>query len=155
MTEPWAWLDLVGGAFRTWARSEARPTSTALRVDGRLAEPGGPATWASWCRFDGDASLAFDDGAVTGALRRRLALPSWPVAVSTALVDWSRIAGALTLATDERDLRDDPFARVFPQTVVRIPPGSLGVVPAPTGPGVTRYGSGNPWPWAVYRGQVA
>lgn len=78
----------------------------------------------------------------------------WPVAVSTALVDWSRIAGALTLATSRAELEDDPFARVFPRTILRIPEGSLGTVPAPTGPCLARYGSGNPWPWDRYEGQV-
>ena len=149
----WCWLDLVDGTFRTWARAPTPPTPRALRVDERVAAGGGPATWASWCRFDGDGSLAFDDGAVTGALRRVLARP-WPVAVSTALVDWSRIGGALTLATSRADLEDDPFARVFPRTILRVAEGSLGAIPPPTGPCLTRYGSGNPWPWDRYEGQV-
>lgn len=150
----WRWLDLVDGAFRTWPKATERPTPRALRVDERIAAGGGPATWASWCRFDGGESLAFDDGAVTAALRRVLAAP-WPVAVSTALVDWSRIAGCLTLATSEAEVERDPFARVFPRTVLRIAAGSLGAIPAPTGPCLTRYGSGNPWPWDRYDGQVA
>lgn len=150
----WRWLDLVDGTFHTWPRTDERPTPRSLRVDERIATTGGPATWASWCRFDGDDSLAFDDGAVTAALRRVIS-GRWPVAVSTALVDWSRIAGALTLATCRDDLGDDPFARVFPRTLLEIPAGSLGAIPAPTGPCLTRYGSGNPWPWDRYEGQVA
>lgn len=150
----WAWLDLVEGSFRSWPRSRERPSERALRVDARLNAGGGPATWASWCRFDGDESLAFDDGAVTGALRRRLAAP-WPVGVSTLLVDWSRIAGALTLGLTRADVAADPFAAIFPRTIVEVPAGSFGTNPAPTGPGVTRYGSGNPWPWDVYAGQVS
>jgi hypothetical protein len=152
----WTWLDLVDGAFRTWPKARERPTARALRVDGRLAAGGSPATWVSWCRFEDEAtSLAFDDGAVSQALRRRLAAPAWPVAVSTALVDWSRIAGTITVGLDEAAVRDDPFAAVFPRTIVRVPAGTFGAVPAPTGPGITRYGSGNPWPWSEYRGQVA
>ncbi len=150
----WRWLDLVDGTFATWPRSDRPPTPRALRVDGRVATTGGPATWASWCRFDGEESLPFDDGAVSGALRRRLTR-AWPVAVTTALVDWSRIAGSLTLGMSAREVGDDPFAAVFPRTVLRIPAGSLGINPPPTGPGITRYGSGNPWPWSEYAGQVS
>jgi len=150
----WRWLDLVDGSFRTWPAAPERPTPRSLRVDARAVEPGGPATWVSWCRFEGEESLAFDDGAVTAALRRVVA-GRWPVAVTTALVDWSRIAGALTLGTSRRDVEDDPFARVFPRTILEVPSGSLGTIPAPTGPALTRYGSGNPWPWDRYAGQVA
>jgi hypothetical protein len=151
----WVWLDLVDGAFRVWPKTPDRPTPRALRVDGRLATGGSPATWVSWCRFDGDESLAFDDGAVSQALRRRLATPSWPVAVSTALVDWSRIAGAITVSEDRYGAQADPFAAVFPRRIVRVAAGTFGPIPAPTGPGITRYGSGNPWPWSEYAGQVS
>ena len=169
----WRWLDLVAerpddaegaapvrtpkgdaaGFLAWWPKGDARP-GRALRVDERIVAGGGAATWVSWCRFDGDASLAFDDGAVTGALRRRLAAPRWPSAVSTALVDWSRIAGTITVGIERRDVTADPFERVFPRTIVEVPPGRFGTIPAPTGPGVTRYGSGNPWPWDRYAGQV-
>jgi hypothetical protein len=44
-------------------------------------------------------------------------------------------------------LADDPFARVFPQQILRIESGVLGAVPAPCGPTIERYGSANPWPW--------
>jgi hypothetical protein len=147
-------MDLVDGSLRSWPKDAERPTPRALRVDARLAAGGSPATWVSWCRFEGDETLPFDDGAVSGALRRRLAAPAWPVAVSTALVDWSRIAGAVTAGLDRGDVANDPFAAVFPRTILRVEAGTLGVIPAPTGPGITRYGSGNPWPWDVYRGQV-
>ena len=169
----WRWLDVVderpvdaqgvaplhapdgapAGHLAWWAKTTDRP-GRALRVDERILAGGGEATWISWCREDGTASLAFDDGAVTGALRRRHAQP-WPEAVSTLLVDWTRIAGAITTATDRRGAAGDPFARVFPhRLLLRIEPGVLGPIPAPTGPGVTRYGSGNPWPWDRYAGQV-
>jgi hypothetical protein len=151
----WCWLALGDDdRFTTWPRSPDRPSPEALRVDARLAAGGGGATWVSWCRADGDVSLPFDDGAVSGALRRRLAAPWWPEAVSTLLVDWARIAGAITTAVDERTAREDPFARVFPRRILRVPAGTFGPIPAPTGPGITRYGSGNPWPWDVYAGQV-
>lgn len=150
----WSWLDVVDGAVRTWPRTRERPTPRSLRVDSRIAAGGSAATWISWCRSDGEESLAFDDGAVTAVLRRVLAAP-WPEAVSTALVDWSRIAGALTVGLSEADVAGDPFARLFPRTILRVPAGTVGSIPAPTGPCVTRYGSGNPWPWDRYDGQVA
>jgi hypothetical protein len=151
----WCWVALgADDTFTTWPRSAERPAPDALRMDARLASGGGRATWVSWCRFDGDLSLAFDDGAVSGALRRRLSV-AWPEAVSTLLVDWSRIGGAITTATSARDAYEDPFALVFPRRVVRVPAGTFGAVPAPCGPGITRYGSGNPWPWDVYAGQVS
>jgi hypothetical protein len=172
----WRWLDVVverpvdaegiaalhrrdgsaAGYLAWWPKSAERP-GRSLRVDERVVAGGGQASWLSWCRFpepDGDASLAFDDGAVTGALRRRLAQP-WPEAASTLLLDWSRIAGAIATATSRHEAAIDPFARVFPQQLLfRVEPGALGPIPAPTGPGVTRYGSGNPWPWDRYAGQV-
>ena len=171
----WRWLDVVAerptdaqgavplqnrdrtdaGFLAWWPKSPERP-GRALRVDERIVAGGGDAKWISWSRFDDDhdASLAFDDGAVTGALRRRLIDP-WPEAVSTLLVDWSRIGGAITTGVTAHDAAIDPLARVFgTQRLLRIEPGILGPIPAPTGPGVTRYGSGNPWPWDRYAGQV-
>ncbi|HUP84719.1 MAG TPA: hypothetical protein VM143_03530 [Acidimicrobiales bacterium] len=164
----WRWLALVddavpadaGGSVAVrdgrslvwWEKSVARPPG-GLRVDERIVAGGGRATWVSWCRLEGEASFAFDDGAVTGALRRRHTA-AWPEACSTMLVDWSRIAGAVTTGTSIVEVAGDPFAIVFPRTLLRVAAGSLGPIPAPTGPGVTRYGSGNPWPWDRYAGQV-
>lgn len=170
----WRWIDVVAdrpanaeglaalrhpdgsdaGYLVWWAKAGERP-GRALRVDERLVAGGGDATWISWCHFDeGDASLAFDDGAVTGAIRRRLG-DRWPEAVSTLLVDWSRIAGAITTGLRAHDAEADPFTLVFPRRrLLRCDAGALGPIPAPTGPGVTRYGSGNPWPWDRYAGQV-
>ena len=149
----WQWADVVDRRILSWPKGDERPSPRALRVDARLLAGGSDATWVSWCRFPGEESLPFDDGAVSGALRRRLALP-WPIAVSTALVDWSRIAGSITAGVDLASVVDDPFAAVFPRVLLRVDAGTIGAVPAPTGPGITRYGSGNPWPWDVYAGQV-
>lgn len=150
----WVWADVVDGRFASWPKAQERPTPRALRVDARLVAGGSDATWVSWCRFPYDASLPFDDPAVAHALRRRLE-QRWPVAVSTALVDWSRIAGTITVGRTAHEAGADPFAAVFPRTVLRVEPGTFGAIPAPTGPGITRYGSGNPWPWDVYAGQVS
>jgi hypothetical protein len=74
--------------------------------------------------------------------------------VSSLLVDWGTFGGALTAGAEAADVVDDPFARVFPRRLLRVPAGALGAIPAPTGPALTRYGSGNPWPWDRYAGQV-
>ena len=140
------------GAIAAWGQEPDRPQG-GLRVDHRALLGGSPATWVSLALLPDGAGVAFDDGAVTGALRRRLAAP-WPGTCSTLLVDWGTFGGALTAGERRSDVADDPFARVAPRRLLRVPSGSFGPVPAPTGPGVTRYGSGNPWPWDRYAGQV-
>ena len=91
----------------------------------------------------------FDDPAVQQARRRVLA--GRPAAlVSTLLADDSHFAGALTLRRGPGALellRDDPFARVAPASLLHVGPGLLGRVPAPTGPTIERHGSAQPWPW--------
>jgi hypothetical protein len=140
------------GVLAGWGREEQRPDG-ALRVDHRALAGGADLTWVSLVVLPAGRAVAFDDGAVTGALRRRLAQP-WPGLCSTLLVDWGTFGGALTAGATPDDVEDDPFARVAPRRLLRVPAGSLGAIPAPTGPGVTRYGSGNPWPWDRYAGQV-
>jgi hypothetical protein len=137
------------GWLAAWPKGADCPPG-GLRVDERAVTADG--TDLTWVSLALGVPLPFDDGGVTQALRRRLQLP-WPGLVSTLLVDWSKIAGALTAAPSEQALEDDPFARLFPTRLLRIEPGLLGPIPAPTGPAVTRYGSGNPWPWDRYHGQ--
>ena len=48
---------------------------------------------------------------------------------------------------EKQRLPEDPFARIFPSRLLAVEAGILGAVPAPTGPTIERYGSGNPWPW--------
>lgn len=141
------------GVLAAWAQEAERPAG-ALRVDHRALLEGSEATWVSLVDLPGGGAVAFDDGVVTGAIRRRLAQP-WPGLCSTLLLDWGTFGGALTAGRDAADVADDPFARVGRRLLLRVPAGSLGTIPAPTGPGVTRYGSGNPWPWDRYAGQVA
>lgn len=141
------------GVLAWWERDGERPTG-ALRVDHRVVTGGSDLTWVSLVLLPEGRGIAFDDGAVTGALRGRLAQP-WPGACSTLLVDWATFGGAITAGADEAAVADDPFTRLAPRQLLRVPAGSLGAVPAPTGPGVTRYGSGNPWPWDRYAGQVS
>ncbi|HUE27636.1 MAG TPA: hypothetical protein VMP89_12750, partial [Solirubrobacteraceae bacterium] len=121
----------------------------ALRVDERLIDPRGAPAWISLVLAPPGIRLPFDDLAVQQA--RRLVLSRQPLAaVSTLLRDDSHFEGAITVARsadDQRWLREDPFARIFPGTLLAVEEGILGSVPAPTGPTIERYGSGNPWPW--------
>lgn len=136
------------GTLAAW-RQKAKPVRNALRVDERLIDPTGAPAWISLVLAPAGVRLPFDDLAVQQA--RRLVLSRQPLAaVSTLLRDDSHFEGAITIARspdDERCLREDPFARIFPCTLLAVEAGILGAVPAPTGPTIERYGSGNPWPW--------
>src|SRR5260370_12402582 len=79
----------------------------------------------------------------------RVALAGRPADVMSALVrDPSTIGGAFTAthAPTPYALADDPFARIFPRTLLRVDGGFVGTMPTPAGPGVQRY-AGAPWPW--------
>lgn len=150
---PWRWFVADGGRLQTWRRDDPRRPDHALRIDSRMVAGGQELTWVSLALAPRGVSLPFDDPMVTRALRRWLERP-WPGAVSTLLVDWSRIGGAVAAAPSPGALDDDPFAAVFPTTRFPVEAGLLARVPGPVGPGVTRYGSGNPWPYDRYAGQV-
>jgi hypothetical protein len=139
---------LQAGTLAAWHRA-AKPVREALRVDGRLVDPQGPAALISLVLAPAGVRLAFDDLAVQQA-RRLVLLHRFPAAVSTLLRDDSHFEGAITVArsaADRHRLRDDPFARIFPARLLAVDAGILGVVAPPTGPTIERYGSGNPWPW--------
>ena len=141
------------GVLAAWGQERLRPAG-GLRVDHRVLLGGSAATWVSLVVLPEGGGIPFDDGAVVGALRRRLA-QRWPGTCSTMLVDWGTLGGALTAGRELADVADDPFARLGRRRLLRVPAGPLGAVPAPPGPGTTRYGSGNPWPWDRYAGQVS
>jgi hypothetical protein len=65
------------------------------------------------------------------------------VCMSTFAIDASRCAGAITVAREPGHFHDDPFARLFPGTVVRT--DVFSEVPPPAGPAIERY-AGAPWP---------
>jgi hypothetical protein len=65
------------------------------------------------------------------------------VCLTTFAIDASQCAGTVTVTRDPRDFADDPFARLFPGTVVRT--SLFSAVNPPTGPVVERY-AGIPWP---------
>jgi hypothetical protein len=150
---PWRWWAVDGDRLETWDRDDLARPGHALRIDARMVTGGHELTWVSLALAPPGISLPCDDPLVSHALRRRLERP-WPGAASTLLVDWSRIAGAVAAAPTPEALDDDPFATVFPVRGFRVEPGLLARVPAPVGPGITRYGSGNPWPFDRYAGQV-
>jgi hypothetical protein len=121
-----------------------------LRIDARcVAGDGVQGAYAHVCALtDENAVLRYDEPEVQQA--RRDALEWWIpivgddlVCISTFAVDESRCAGAVTVATDARRFDYDPFARLFPGTVVRA--DFFSRVPPPPGPVIERY-SGAPWP---------
>ena len=124
-----------------------------LRMDPRCLT-GEPVTgaFAHVCALnDRHAALRFDEPEVQQA--RRDALEWWIpllgaafVCLSTFAVDASRFAGALTLAREPHWFGSDPFARLFPGTVV--PSDLFCEVPPPAGPVIERY-AGAPWPYGT------
>jgi hypothetical protein len=109
----------------------------------------GPGAFAHVCALtDPGAALPYDTPEVQRA--RRDALAWWIpllgddfVCLTTLAVDAVRCAGAITVARAPRNFSSDPFARLFPGTVVE---ADLFVdVPPPPGPAIERY-AGAPWP---------
>jgi hypothetical protein len=166
----WCWLDLAeephsnpmaaaaafapdgapAGWFVAWRR-RGRPAATARRIDERVIDAAGDAAWVSLVQPPAGVHLPFDDLAVQQA--RRAVLAGEPTdAVTTLLSGTSRFEGSLTVARGAQVMRlaDDPFARIFPQRILRVDAGLLGSVPPPCGPTIERYGSANPWPWDCF-----
>jgi hypothetical protein len=130
--------------------ADPRAPGRRLRVDARcLGAPAVKGAYAHVCALaDEDAWLRFDEPEVQQARRDALAwwiplLGESLVCLSTFAIDDSRCAGAVTVATDPDAFDSDPFARLFPGTVVRT--DLFCTVPAPTGPVIERY-AGAPWP---------
>ena len=104
-----------------------------------------PGAWAHVCAGE---PLPYDLPEVQQA--RRDALAWWIpllgddlICLTTFALDASRCAGAMTVARDPARFADDPFARLFPGTVV--PTDLFCAVPPPGGPVIERY-AGAPWP---------
>jgi hypothetical protein len=129
---------------------DPRAPGRRLRIDARCVE-GEPVqgAFAHVCALtDRRAALRYDEPEVQQA--RRDALAWWVpllgdelVCLTTFALDASRCAGAMTVARDPAAFADDPFARLFPGTIV--PTDVLCAVPAPAGPPIERY-AGAPWP---------
>jgi hypothetical protein len=141
---------------------DGRALSTRYGAPGRRfrAEPrcfaGEPVrgAWAHVCALpDDDAALPFDDPDVQAV--RRDALAWWIPLVGDALiclttlaVDAVRYGGAVTVARHPAAFENDPFARIFPGTVVRT--DLFSAVAPPSGPAIERY-SGAAWPGGSFR----
>jgi len=143
---PFAYVTFDGQRLESGPRAAGR----RLRIDARCLE-GQPVegAMAHVCALaDPDAGLRFDEPEVQQA--RRDALSWWIglledefICLSTFAVDASRCAGAVTVARSARRFGDDPFARLFPGTVVEA--DFFCPVPPPAGPVIERY-AGAPWP---------
>jgi hypothetical protein len=143
---PFAYVVFDGSRLSVDPHAEGR----RLRIDSRcVAGEPVPDAFAHVCALpDRDAALRYDEPEVQQA--RRDALASWIpllgdrlVCLSTFAIDASLCAGAMTVARDRSCFADDPFARLFPGTVV--PTSDFSEVPPPAGPTIERY-AGAPWP---------
>jgi hypothetical protein len=108
-----------------------------------------PGAFAHVCALpDPEAALRFDEPEVQQV--RRDALAYWIPLLGDDLVcltllgaDGTRCGGGLTVARRPDRFDDDPFARLFPGTVVET--GMFSEVLPPPGPVIERY-PGVPWP---------
>jgi len=130
--------------------------ATALGAPGRRfrADPrcfaGEPVrAWAHVCALaDEEAKLPFDAPEIQQVRRDALAwwiplLGDSLVCLTTLAVDSVNYGGAVTVASEPSFFHDDPFARIFPGTIVETELFSR--VDPPTGPVQERY-SGVAWP---------
>jgi hypothetical protein len=139
--------------------ADPRAPGRRLRVDARCLD-GEPlkGAFAHICALpEREASLRFDEPEVQQA--RRDALAWWIpllgpdyVCLSTFAIDASRYGGAVTVARVPDRFGEDPFARLFPGTVVRT--DFFCEVPSPAGPPIERY-AGAPWPGGRFAGATA
>ncbi len=148
MTPPAPFTHVVfdGGHLTLDAHAEGR----RLRADSRCFDgPTVQGAYAHVCaRPDAQARLPFDTPEVQQA--RRDALASWIprvgasfVCLTTLAVDAVDYGGAITVARDPAAFASDPFARLFPGTVVET--DLFTEVQPPAGPVIERY-AGAPWP---------
>ena len=148
--KPFAHVVFDGQRLSPDAHAEGR----RLRIDSRCLD-GAPVegAFANVCALpDRDAALRYDEPEVQQA--RRDALEWWIpmlgdelVCLSTFAIDASRCGGAVTVARDAALFADDPFARLFPGTVVAT--SDFCQVHPPPGPAIERY-SGAPWPGGTF-----
>ena len=137
---------------------DPRAPGRRLRVDPRCVE-GEPVhgAFAHVCALSGrSAALRYDEPEVQQARRDALAwwiptLGDELICLTTFAIDASRCAGAMTVARDPAKFGDDPFARLFPGTVV--PTDLFCAVPPPAGPPIERY-AGAPWPGGRFESAV-
>jgi hypothetical protein len=126
-----------------------------FRADPRcLAPEPAPKAYAHVCALaDPEAALRFDEPEIQQA--RRDALAWWIpllgddfVCITTLALDASLYGGAITVARSPRWFGEDPFARIFPGTVVETT--LFRETAPPVGPVIERY-SGVAWPGGRFR----
>jgi len=128
----------------------------AFDLDPRCIEGSDPVSgaYANVCALaDADAAIPFDQTEVQQA--RRDALEWWIpmlgdtlVCITMLALDESRCGGAITVTRAPVDFGSDPFARLFPATLVRT--DIFSEVPPPAGPVIERY-AGVAWPGGAFR----
>lgn len=134
------------------ARLAQEPTGGGRRfsIDARCLEAEAvPGCFAHVCALpEEDAAIPFDQPEVQEA--RRAALAWWIpllgealVCMTTLSIDGVHFAGAITVARNAAVFSDDPFASLFPGTIVET--GVFGMVAPPPGPLIERI-AGAPWP---------
>ncbi|HEU0025019.1 MAG TPA: hypothetical protein VFQ12_10325 [Thermoleophilaceae bacterium] len=136
--------------------ADPRAPGRRFRADPRCFE-GEPVAqaYANVCATVGrDAALRYDEPEVQQVRRDALAwwlplLGADLVCVTTLALDASRYGGAITVARRADRFESDPFARLFPATVVEA--DLFCDVSAPPGPVIERY-AGAPWPGGDFPG---
>jgi len=119
-----------------------------FRADPRCLR-GGTHGYAHVCALPGaDAKLPFDFPEIQQVRRDALAwwipmLGDSLVCVTTLAIDSINYGGAITVVDDPALLAHDPFARIFPGTIVET--DLFSAAPPPVGPVIERY-SGVAWP---------
>ncbi len=140
-----AWLSFDGEALYA-----GEGPGRCFMVDGRCLD-GEPVAgaYAHVCALpDAKAKLAYDQPEVQGVRRDAVAwwiplLGDALVCLTTLALDEAGYGGAITVTSRPLDFREDPFARLFPGTVVRT--DLFAAVPPPPGPVLERY-AGVAWP---------
>jgi hypothetical protein len=133
----------VSSAGFTW---EGR----SFQIDARCLEGDPvPGAWVHVCALPLEsARIQYDQPEVQQVRRDALAwwiplLGDELVCLSTLALDEVYCGGAITVARSPRLFDQDPFARLFPGTVIRS--HVFSVVAPPAGPVLERY-AGAPWP---------
>ncbi len=112
-----------------------------------------PGAFAHVCALtEDDAALAYDQPEIQQVRRDALAwwiglLGDALVCLTTLALDEARYGGAITVTREPVRWQDDPFARIFPGTVVRS--DLFCAVAPPAGPVVERY-AGVAWPGGTF-----
>jgi hypothetical protein len=126
-----------------------RADPSCLAYDG-----GGVQAFAHVCALaDSEAALRFDEPEIQQV--RRDALAWWIpllgddfVCLTTLALDASLYGGAITVARTPQWFEEDPFARIFPGTIVET--SIFKETAPPVGPVIERY-SGVAWPGGAFR----